>query len=69
MVFVGKNTVILGSEVRLVRQNKGNPIAFFRKMVFVGKNKANLGFEVRLVLQNKGNPVHFLLKHASCWLK
>ena len=34
MVFVGKNKVILGSEVRLVRQNKGMPIDFLLKNGF-----------------------------------
>ena len=40
MVFVGKNEVILGSDVRLVRVFRGIWILF---LLFVGKNKVILG--------------------------
>ena len=40
MVFVGKNKVILGSDVRLVRVCRGIWILF---LLFVGKNKGRTG--------------------------
>ena len=66
MVFVGKNKVILGSAVRLVRQNKGIWIDFSLRNGFVSKNKVILGSEVRLVRQNKGMPIDFSLRNGFC---
>ena len=66
MVFVSKNKVIFGSEVRLSRQNTVSPIDFLVRLVFVGKNEVILGSEVRLVRQNKGILIDFSLKNGFC---
>ena len=46
MVFVGKNKVILGSDVRLVRVFQGIWILFSLRNGFVRKNKVILGSDV-----------------------